>query len=228
MKEQPNYYAIITADVRYDKRLTANAKLLFAEITSLCNKDGKCWATNKYFAELYGVSVTSVSKWISQLVEFGYIKSVIIYKEGTKEILNRYLSLVKEGIEEKLNTPIEEKLKENNTSIINNKINNKKELNISDFDFLLRFINEKTKRNFRTINNSVKAKYNARIREGYTLEDITSAIQNAVNNQYHIDSKNQYLTPEFFSRAEKIDKYSSISDLKEDKKLKGPNFITVF
>ena len=33
-KEKPNYYAIIPADVRYCKRISANAKLLFAELTT--------------------------------------------------------------------------------------------------------------------------------------------------------------------------------------------------
>jgi len=56
------------------------------------------------------------------LADKGYIFVKIIYKEGTKQILNRYLSLVKYPIEEKLNSPIEEKLKENNT-VKNNTIN---------------------------------------------------------------------------------------------------------
>lgn len=114
--ETPNYYSIIPATVRYDKRLTANAKLLYAEITSLCNMNGKCFATNSYFSKLYQVSKVSVSKWINSLVEFGYIKSDIIYKDGSKEILHRHLSLVNDCVEEKLNTPIKEKFKDNNTS----------------------------------------------------------------------------------------------------------------
>ena len=116
------YYAIIPANVRYDKNLTPNAKLLYGEITALCNSKGYCWAENKYFSELYGVSKTSVSKWISSLVDGGYIKSVCTYKEGTKEIDKRYITIVNDPIEEKLNTPltfvndpIEEKLKDNNT-----------------------------------------------------------------------------------------------------------------
>ena len=131
-----SYYAIIPANVRYDEELTPNAKLLYGEITALCNEKGYCRASNVYFAELYKVSKTSISKWISQLTAKGYITSKIIYRDGTKiieerrlyithpieEKLNRYERKVKEGIEEKLNTPIEEKLKENNT-VINNTVN---------------------------------------------------------------------------------------------------------
>lgn len=114
--EQPNYYAIIPANVRYDKDLTANAKLLYGEISALAQRDGVCYASNKYFAELYNVSQVSISKWINSLVEKKYINFEIIYKEGTKEILNRYLTLVYD--------PIKEKFKDNNISI-----NNKKEIN---------------------------------------------------------------------------------------------------
>lgn len=116
--EQPNYYAVIPANVRYDKSLTANAKLLYGEISALAQKDGVCYATNKYFAELYNVSQVSISKWINSLVDKKYINFKIIYKEGTKEILNRYLTLVYD--------PIKENLKDNNTSTNNKEINNNK------------------------------------------------------------------------------------------------------
>ena len=113
---KPNYYAVIPASVRYDERVIANAKLLYGEITSLCNKEGKCWATNSYFAKLYGVHKNTISKWISSLVELKYIKIEIIYAENSKEIVNRYIRIQGEGINEISYTPINEKLK-NNTSI---------------------------------------------------------------------------------------------------------------
>lgn len=130
MEEKPNYYAVIPATVRYDTTLKDKAKLLYGEITSLSNKDGYCFATNKYFADLYGVSTTTISLLIKQLVDKGYIKSELNYKQGTKEILNRYLKIVKEGYLRNLKEGIKEKLKDNNTSInninINIKENNKK------------------------------------------------------------------------------------------------------
>jgi len=110
MKEQPSYYAILTADVRYSKVLKPNEKLLFAEITALTNMNGQCFATNKYFAQLYDVSVETVSRWVSNLEKLGFIKRTIKYKEGSKQIEKRFISLAT-PIDEKINTPHDEKVK---------------------------------------------------------------------------------------------------------------------
>lgn len=68
------YYAVITAPVRYDPELSSTAKLLYGEITSLCRAKGYCWATNSHFAELYGVSESTISRLISQLEKRGHIR----------------------------------------------------------------------------------------------------------------------------------------------------------
>ena len=73
MKDKPSYYAIIPAKVRYAKELTPNAKLLYAEITALAQKDGSCWASNKYFSDLYNVSTVTISRWVSSLVDNKFI-----------------------------------------------------------------------------------------------------------------------------------------------------------
>jgi len=126
MAEHRSYYAIIPANVRYDKRLKPNTKLLYGEITALCNEKGFCWAGNEYFADLYCVNKETISRWISDLIKFGYLNREIIYKEGTNQIINRYLRINQYPIDEKRNTPIDEKVKDNNTSI-NNTFNNTKE-----------------------------------------------------------------------------------------------------
>ena len=131
LSPKKSYYAIIPATVRYDKRLTPNAKLLYGEITALCEKEGYCWAKNSYFAELYNVNKSSISKWVSQLIEYKYIYSYIIYKENSKEILQRQLFITDDpyskkdtgGIVKKKDTPIVKKRKDNTTSI-NTTINN--------------------------------------------------------------------------------------------------------
>jgi hypothetical protein len=73
-----SYYAIIPANVRYNDNLTPNAKLLYGEITALCNEKGFCWATNSYFSELYKVDKRTISRWISQLEKNNHI-SIKIY-----------------------------------------------------------------------------------------------------------------------------------------------------
>ena len=127
--EKKGYYAIIPANVRYDKRITPNAKLLYGELTALSNEKGYCWAGNQYFSDLYEVSKQSISSWIGQLRDAGYIAVQLQYKEGTKEILNRYIRILDDPIQDILNTPtnnfgegIQENLKDNNT--INNTSNN--------------------------------------------------------------------------------------------------------
>jgi hypothetical protein len=120
---KPNYYAIIPAEVRYNKKLTPNAKLLYAEITALCNMNGKCTASTEYFCRLYEVSRVSIQKWLKILEDNNYIKRVNIYKLGSKEIDKRVITLV--------NIPTQEKFTDNtNINITNNNItySNKKAL----------------------------------------------------------------------------------------------------
>jgi DNA-binding PadR family transcriptional regulator len=82
MSSQPHFYAVIPATVRYDKNLVPNAKLLYGELTAMCNVEGYCWAENSYFSNLYNVTVGQVSRWISQLESNGYISSILNKKEG--------------------------------------------------------------------------------------------------------------------------------------------------
>lgn len=126
MEDRPNYYAIIPAQIRYDERLKPNEKLLYGEITALSNKTGECYATNKYFASLYDVTVETISRWITHLKELNYIDSKIIYRDGTHEIDKRIILINGVPIDKKINTyipkdqgGIDKKIKENNTSINN-------------------------------------------------------------------------------------------------------------
>lgn len=117
---KPNYYSILTADVRYDDRLSSTEKLLYSEITALSSKDGICWASNKYFADLYKLTPEWVSMTIKKLKEYGYIETEIIYKD--KQIVRRNIYLLNKslrGIKENLNRGIKENLKDNNININN-------------------------------------------------------------------------------------------------------------
>ena len=101
LEQQPGYYSILTANVRYDKNLKANEKLLFSEITALSNKYGYCTASNRYFAELYQVTERSIQDWISNLVQYGYITTTLVSKDG--QIIGRKIYL-SSGIKESKTT----------------------------------------------------------------------------------------------------------------------------
>ena len=85
------YYTILPAEIRFDKRLLPYERLLFSDILALSNKKGYCYATNAYFAKIYGVSVVSVSTWISNLIKHGYISRSYEYKANTNVIERRKL-----------------------------------------------------------------------------------------------------------------------------------------
>ena len=114
---KPNYFANIPAHVRYSD-ITPNAKLLYAEITALLQMNGVCFASNKYFSTLYNKNKTTISRWISELKQKGFIKITYTYKEGTREIENRYIQICYDGISKNERGVLAKMLKSNNT--INN------------------------------------------------------------------------------------------------------------
>lgn len=87
-----------------------------------------------------------------------------------------------------------------------------------DFKKLLIAINKITGKNFKVINDNTKRKYNARIKEGYTKQDILNAINNAVKDSFHIESGFKWLTPEYFSRSATIDKFKEVLSVENPKK----------
>ena len=112
--EHPSCYSILTADVRYDKRLKPNEKLLFSEITALSNKRGYCNASNNYFAQLYDVTTVTASNWVNHLKDRGYIDVEMIY-DG-KQIKERRIFVNSNPIKENFNTPkekVEDPIKNN-------------------------------------------------------------------------------------------------------------------
>ena len=134
MQEKPNYYAIIPADVRYDKDLKAIEKLLYGEITTLTYQTGECWASNNYFAKLYNIYPTTISKYINHLKDKGYIQIRMDYVGNSKEIEKRIICIVQidntscsneqGGYSQTSKGGIAQTSKENNTSINNTSINN--------------------------------------------------------------------------------------------------------
>ena len=88
-----NTYSIIPTEILFNKDLKANEKLLYAIIYSLSNKEGYCFASNKYLAKKLGVNYKTISSWISNLRNKKYISTKIITNEK-KQITHRRIYTV--------------------------------------------------------------------------------------------------------------------------------------
>ena len=213
MNEQPSYYSIITANVRYDNRLTDSEKLLFAEITSLSNKYGYCTATNSYFARLYEVVKETISRRISNLTKYGYLKIETV-KDG-KQIKQRKMYPLTQSsipidlkintpIDNSVNTPIDANVKENNTSINNTSINNINRINTLSgnptthqphYQTIINYLNEKTGKHYKHTTNKTQIVIKARWNEGFTEDDFKKVIDNKVT-EWKGTNMEKYLRPE--------------------------------
>lgn len=85
----PAYYATIPATVRYDPELRPSAKLLYGELTALCDKTGYCWASNRYFAELYHLSDKTIAELLFQLERRGHIRREVVRSEKNEVVQRR-------------------------------------------------------------------------------------------------------------------------------------------
>lgn len=87
------YFAIIPAIVMYDERLSMMERLLYGTITLLTKKDGYCYASNGYLANLYKCNESTITRHIGQLKKYGYL-TVEIKDNYQRKI---YVNLPKEG-----------------------------------------------------------------------------------------------------------------------------------
>ena len=120
-----NGYAICFNEWVFDKDIKNELNLLLI-ISSLCAK-GYCYATNAYFAELFGIDEVSVSRKIKKLEKKKYI--TIEYKKHGCQVIARYIRLTKMLTDDlqKNQSTINKNVKGNNIIYNNINNNNKKE-----------------------------------------------------------------------------------------------------
>ncbi len=134
--DKKSYYAVIPAAVRYDSELSSGEKLLYGEITALCNEKGYCWASNKYFAKLYGKHVDTITRWLKNLVELEYIRSIIDRDAGNSRRLYLSAKVQIATCKNAGSLPAPMRVAASKNAVQNNKDNNKlknKDNNSKDF-----------------------------------------------------------------------------------------------
>lgn len=80
---------MIPLTVRKDHRLSSDAILLFGDLINLSRVKGYCYATNTALAEIHGCDSRSISRYLKQLTECGYIRSELFEGNDRKIFLIR-------------------------------------------------------------------------------------------------------------------------------------------
>ena len=137
----------IPVEILLNKDLSDKEKIILAMILYLSEEKGRCFASNKYIANIVNVTYERVSKIISSLKNKGYVSVKLKYKTDSKEIeerqitpivenINRYSQKLQESIDnnnysdsEKRPYPIDEKDKDIINNIKNKNNYNKESLN---------------------------------------------------------------------------------------------------
>lgn len=201
LKKFKNWVAVIPSFILYNEKLTDKDKLVYCVISNLTHEKGYCWCSNKYIAELLNCSPLTISRSISKLNKLKYIRNELTKNDhGTQRKIFMVLSDFNRGLFMN-DKPTDQKRSANNifNNIKDKEINMSTNINKQSKE-ILNYINENFKRNFRTIN---KNKLKSRLKT-FSIDDIKKAIENAYNDQYHVDNKFTYLTPEYFLRNDQI------------------------
>ena len=70
----PSYYAVIPPGVRYNRRLSPNAKLLYGELAALQNIVKRVFIGNTHLSKLLGVSTRTIQRLLEELQEHDLIQ----------------------------------------------------------------------------------------------------------------------------------------------------------
>jgi len=170
--ENPSYWSVIPAEVRYSN-LKPSAKLLYGEISALANKKGYCFSTNNYFAELYNVTRNTISLWIKDLTQHGFITVEIKYRN--KQIIERRLYITKnnDSITKNEGRGITKNGEDNNTRVNNTSNINNRKIFFEESIFLVQGISNQIKDeffNYWSEENHSKTKMKYELEKTWNLE----------------------------------------------------------
>jgi uncharacterized phage protein (TIGR02220 family) len=208
--EERNFKGIwIPKEIWLTNELSLQEKVVLVEIDSLDDEEKGCFASNKYFAEFFKITNGRVSQIINQLQKKGYID--IKYNYKGKEITERLIRVKRPPYPEvfnKLNTYLEnddrgikyskqgylENAKDNNITTNNINNNNNSKERKEDIESIVHYLNLTLGTKYRECPSTVKH-INARLDEGYTLDDFFDVIDNKYEEWKDTDME-KYLRPD--------------------------------
>lgn len=134
--EYIKYYSIVNKNYMSSNELNSLDKLLLIHITALCYKEGFCYATNRFFADIYGYDRKTISRSINKLIDKKILDSKLEY--NNMNLSKRYLSLhIPVWTNERICTVQKYKANVYENDQHNNKYENKKEKKAIKVQYLM-------------------------------------------------------------------------------------------
>lgn len=94
----PNYFIQVPLDLLKDYDLTPTDYLVFGQIYTMLNVTQKCFLSNANMGDKLGIKPNTVQKSISKMKKLGLIETNLIYKDGSKEVDKRFITLTPHGV----------------------------------------------------------------------------------------------------------------------------------
>jgi len=175
-KRVQGYYCVIPWKLLTDDRVSSTAKLLYGEISALANREGYCWASNMHFTKIFNIkSPTRISTLIRELREYGYVYTEINKEDGNKRKIWLCVPITKNSnsYSSKQEHPITKNKKKDNNKVDNNK------------EIYLQVLEHWNSKNIikhigltGTTGDKIIKHIGGRLSEGYSQQDINTAIDN--------------------------------------------------
>lgn len=205
-------YGIIPKSIMTDAKISIEAKAIYAYLASYSGAEHKCFPGLQIMLYHLQISEKRFYRYRKELIDNGYIKVLQTRKiEDNKAVRDKNIYILEQKITLKLSEENTENHqhgsfervqneciqndgdKEINSININSNKNNSNNINI--YSQVVEYLNKKANTKYRATSKKTKEKIDARLNEGYTLEDFKTVIDNKVSSwsgtEYEL-----YLRPE--------------------------------
>ena len=93
-----------------------------------------------------------------------------------------------------------------------------KDVASSNYKKFIDFFNEITGRRFRYTDRKAERQFKARLKDNYTRADFEKAINAMLKDPFHKEQNYKYMTPEFITRADKLEMYMQAGEKLKSKR----------
>lgn len=193
---------MVYQDITRNKDISAAAKGLYAYLSAFCGSSDECYPTVDTITKEMSMTKDTFYRHVNALVSAGVVEKRQTRVEGNKFGRTIYRVTHEVHISDfpfPKNSITESSISENsetNNNILNNNIikqNNKKN-NVVQSE-IVDYLNQKTGKNFKSSTKKTQSCINARLKEGFSLDDFKTVIDRKVS-EWAGTEMDQYLRPE--------------------------------